>query len=317
MRVQSLRALQPNRVKYSAGDWYLLATSALKQSKLAQTGAGNATILAGSNVVTLATYVPHVSFEVNREIQVNGEVNYIDSVTSNTFVCRNNFTTNFTGAWAYTVVNAQADQSSTKSISTVGAGFDPHLIKEPDGSWGHQYTGLSTTAYKQLFFTTSTNNSWNNGARNGFLCTFKITNNALGGNSPERLIYYIRNTNDKLEVDSSNILRVTIANTSYNLGAVTVGVKYTIGWYTVLSGNADARIIAINTSGQLVTLSSTGHATALTNEFIYIGACLFDFAGFRRRPMQGIIYNMAVSKATLTNLEFFQIAKHLRLKGTL
>lgn len=317
MKIHSLRALQPNRVKYLAGDWYLLATSAFKQSKLAQTGTGNATIVAGSNVVTLATYVPHVSFEVNREIQINGEVNYIDSVTSNTFVCRNAFTTSFTGVWAYTVVNAQADQSSTKSISTVGAGFDPHLIREQDGSWGHQYVGLSTAAYKQLFFTTTTNNTWNNGARVGFLCTFKITHPALGGNSPERLIYYIRNTNDRLEVDSAGILRVTIAAVTYSLGPVSVGVKYTVGWYTVLTGNADARIVGINTSGQLVTLSTTGHATALTNEFIYLGACLFDVAGFRRRPLQGIIYNMAVSKATLTNLEFFQIAKHMKLKGTL
>lgn len=317
MRVQSLRALQPNKVKYGSPNWYLLTTNNSHTAKAYLAGTGNATITAGSNIVNLATYVPHATFEANRAIRVNGEINFIDSITANTFVCRNNFTTSFTGVWDYVTISNNYDQTNgTKSVQRVSAANDPHWLQEADGKYALQYVATSVSAYKQLFFTTTTDNYWYTGTHLSFICTFKLVGSALGGNSPERAIYIVRNPNEGLLVDGSGNLKLTLAGNTFDLGAVTVGVKYTVGFLRVQTGQANNRVVCVNTSGQLVTLNSTGTA-ALTNDFIYVGACLYDIAGARRRPLNGYIYNIAVNKSVLTDLEFFQIVKHMKLKGTL
>lgn len=317
MRIGSLRALKPNSVKYQSPNWYLLITSTGITSKTSLAGTGNATIASGSNIVTLASYVPHATHEANRVIVINGETNYIDSVTGTTFICRNSFTTNFTGAWNYTTVSNCIDQTNfSKSLQQISAANNPHFCKELDGTHSIQFVATSTSVFKQLYFTTTTDNFWYTGTHLSFICTFKLVGSALGGNSPERAIYIVRNPNEGLLVDASGNLKLTIAGTTFDLGAVTVGVKYTIGFLRVQTGQANNRVVCVNTSGQLVTLNSTG-TTALTNDFIYVGASASDIAGARRRPLNGHIYNMAVNKSVLTDLEFYQMVKHMKLKGTL
>lgn len=107
-------------------------------TQASQAGTGNATIVAGTNTITFATYVPKASDDGCR-ILINGESRFIrftagssTATIDTTYNSEGNWTTSFTGVWNWRTISTWTSSLGTAAFSNGTGFYRPRLAWDSD-----------------------------------------------------------------------------------------------------------------------------------------------------------------------------------------